>query len=275
MKCPKCQSENGKLNPGKYECYQCKQKFIVDENLSISIPDFSPGTTTVLSDFESNDPDQTMPGKRDRKSWCGFEIGDLILNRYKILSVLGQGGMGVVYRCLDETAGVEIARKAAEKYDGYVALDIGPLGQLLEPMGTLTFEQAYEDFAMQVKAGVAAGGVIASTPALMKLMAHLDYGTKVPDIFKKETLDLMYTAKEGMKTSSGAAWNRYGLGWRVNYPEITSWEAYHGGTLAGVCTIWARSKKNVNGVILCNSRSYDKGIDDEMWFILEDIQKLF
>ncbi|MBE6225157.1 MAG: beta-lactamase family protein [Bacteroidales bacterium] len=130
-------------------------------------------------------------------------------------------------------------------------------------------------YGNDVEAGVAAGGVIASTPALMKLMAHLDYGTKVPDIFKKETLDLMYTAKEGMKTSSGAAWNRYGLGWRVNYPEITSWEAYHGGTLAGVCTIWARSKKNVNGVILCNSRSYDKGIDDEMWFILEDIQKLF
>lgn len=130
-------------------------------------------------------------------------------------------------------------------------------------------------YGNDVEAGVAAGGVIASTPALMKLMAHLDYGTKVPDIFKKETLDLMYTAKAGMTTSSGSAWNRYGLGWRVNYPDITSWAAYHGGTLAGVCTIWARSKSNVNGVILCNSRSYDKGIDDEMWFMLENIQKLF
>ncbi len=54
-------------------------------------------------------------------------------------------------------AGVKIARSAAEKHGGYVALDIGPLGRLLEPMGTMTFEQAYEDFAMQVKAGVAAG----------------------------------------------------------------------------------------------------------------------
>ena len=130
-------------------------------------------------------------------------------------------------------------------------------------------------YGNDVEAGVAAGGVIASTPALMKLMAHLDYKTRVPDIFKEETLDLMYTAKEGMTTSSGSAWKRYGLGWRVNYPEITSWAAYHGGTLVGVCTIWARSKSNVNGVILCNSRSYDKGIDDEMWFILRDIQGLF
>ena len=130
-------------------------------------------------------------------------------------------------------------------------------------------------YGNDVEAGVAAGGVIATTSALMKLMAHLDYGTKVPDIFKKETLDLMYTAKAGMTTSTGAAWDRYGLGWRVNYPSIKSWAAYHGGTLAGVCTIWARSKNNVNGVVLCNSRSYDMGIDDEMWFMLEDIQGLF
>lgn len=130
-------------------------------------------------------------------------------------------------------------------------------------------------YGNDVEAGVAAGGVIASTPALMKLMAHLDSGTKVPDIFKEETLKLMYTAKEGMKTSSGALWDRYGLGWRVNYPDIKSWRAYHGGTLAGVCTIWALSESNVNGVILCNSRSYNNGIDDEMWFMLEDIQKLF
>lgn len=132
-----------------------------------------------------------------------------------------------------------------------------------------------DPYANDVEAGLAAGGVIASTPALMKLMAHLDYGTKVPDIFKKETLDLMYTAKEGMRTSSGSAWDRYGLGWRVNYPSITSWAAYHGGTLAGVCTIWARSKSNVNGVILCNSRSYNMSIDDEMWEMLAEIQGMY
>ena len=54
----------------------------------------------------------TMPGARDRKPDGRFEVGDLILGRYKVLSELGQGGMGVVYKCLDETAGIEIALKA-------------------------------------------------------------------------------------------------------------------------------------------------------------------
>lgn len=130
-------------------------------------------------------------------------------------------------------------------------------------------------YGNDVEAGVAAGGVIASTPALMKLMSYLDYGTKVPDMFKKETLDRMYTPLEGIKTTSGSAWDRYALGWRTNYPYIDNWTTYHGGTLAGVCTIWARGEDNVNGVVLCNSRSYDLGIDDDMWYMLEDIQNMF
>ena len=55
---------------------------------------------------------QTMPGKRDRKPDGRFEPGDLIMERYKVLAELGQGGMGVVYKCFDETAGIEIALKA-------------------------------------------------------------------------------------------------------------------------------------------------------------------
>ncbi|MCY6485033.1 homocysteine S-methyltransferase family protein [Clostridium aestuarii] len=50
---------------------------------------------------------------------------------------------------------VKIAKKA--KGEKYVALDIGPIGQLMEPMGTLTFERAYEIFKRQVKAGAEAG----------------------------------------------------------------------------------------------------------------------
>ncbi|MBF4693780.1 homocysteine S-methyltransferase family protein [Fusibacter ferrireducens] len=39
----------------------------------------------------------------------------------------------------------------------YVALDLGPIGQLLEPMGTLPFDEAYEIYKEQVIAGVEAG----------------------------------------------------------------------------------------------------------------------
>ncbi len=56
--------------------------------------------------------DQTMPGRRDRRNDGRFAPGDLILERYKVISELGQGGMGVVYKCFDETAGVEVALKS-------------------------------------------------------------------------------------------------------------------------------------------------------------------
>lgn len=41
------------------------------------------------------------------------------------------------------------ARNAVNK-DVYIVLDIGPIGQLLEPLGTLTFDEAYEIIASQV-----------------------------------------------------------------------------------------------------------------------------
>ena len=121
----------------------------------------------------------------------------------------------------------------------------------------------------------AAGGMIASTEELMTLMSYIDYGTKVPDIFKKETLDMMYKPAENVKDTDGAPYPKYALGWRTEYPNYPNWEAFHGGTLAGVATIWARGDRGVNGVILCNSRSYNNSIDDRMWEMLRDIQEMF
>ena len=54
---------------------------------------------------------------------------------------------------------VKIARKAVRETNSRakVALDIGPLGELLEPSGTLSFERAYELFREMVVAGERAG----------------------------------------------------------------------------------------------------------------------
>mgnify|MGYP001809736462 CR=1 FL=1 len=56
------------------------------------------------------------------------------------------------------TRGVVIAREAASAYEGrFVALNIAPTGKLLEPMGSLSFDEAYEAFAEMARAGEAAG----------------------------------------------------------------------------------------------------------------------
>ena len=53
--------------------------------------------------------------------------------------------------------GVRCARAAAGTEEVRVALDIGPLGQILEPLGTLKLEEAYDIFREIVEAGRDAG----------------------------------------------------------------------------------------------------------------------
>ena len=76
-----------------------------------TIPPQRPADNDYLRQMEMEEA-QTMAPRRERKTDGRFEPGDLIMGRYKVLAELGQGGMGVVYRCFDEIAGVEIALKA-------------------------------------------------------------------------------------------------------------------------------------------------------------------
>ena len=54
-------------------------------------------------------------------------------------------------------AGIANCKRACAPYGALAALDVGPLGELLEPSGTLAFEDAVAEYARIVKAGVAAG----------------------------------------------------------------------------------------------------------------------
>ena len=54
------------------------------------------------------------------------------------------------------TASVQAALRAAQGRAA-VALDVGPIGEMLEPLGTLSFDEAYALFAQMIRAGVAAG----------------------------------------------------------------------------------------------------------------------
>lgn len=71
-------------------------------------------------------------------------------------------------------AGAAIARKVADRHSGcFVMGDIGPSGELMDPMGTLTPESAKELFAEQIK-GLVAGGVDAILIETMSDLAEVE-----------------------------------------------------------------------------------------------------
>lgn len=80
-------------------------------------------------------------------------------------------------------AGIQNAKEAVKGTDTLVALDVGPTGQLLEPMGTLSFEAAYDAFASVVKAGVKAGADL----IVIETMTDL-YETKAALLAAKRTV---------------------------------------------------------------------------------------
>ena len=71
-------------------------------------------------------------------------------------------------------AGAAIARKVADRHPGcFVMGDIGPSGELMEPMGAMTPESAKELFAEQIK-GLVAGGVDAILIETMSDLAEVE-----------------------------------------------------------------------------------------------------
>lgn len=108
----------------------------------------------------------------------------------------------------------------------------------------------------------AAGGIIASTEELLKLQYYIDGKTNIPDILTPEIRTLMLTE---------SSTDRYALGWRMNHRLFPGcW--YHGGNLSGTATFWVMGP-DYNCVILCNSRSYKSGFDDEFYYISESFLK--
>jgi len=110
----------------------------------------------------------------------------------------------------------------------------------------------------------ACGGVIASPADLARVLTAIDYGKVVPDILGTGWLDAMYTNY----TSSGKG--GYGFGWWIGHNTMTTWQAYHTGTLSGTKTLWVKGNNGVNGVILCNSNSGKSGFDTAMFVALDD-----
>lgn len=81
------------------------------------------------------------------------------------------------------SSGISIAKRANP--NGYVALDIGPLGKLLAPYGDLPFDEAYNAFAEVVKSGTKAGADL----ILIETMSDV-YEAKAAVLAAKENSDL-------------------------------------------------------------------------------------
>ena len=60
-------------------------------------------------------------------------------------------------------AAVRNAKAAAEGTDTLVALDLGPIGRMMEPNGDMSFDEAYSYFAEIVKAGEGSDLIVCET----------------------------------------------------------------------------------------------------------------
>lgn len=95
----------------------------------------------------------------------------------------------------------EARKRAGREDDSYIVLDIGPIGQMLAPMGTLTFDEAYDIIKIQVEAVKDQVDVV-----LFETMSDL-YELKAGILAVKENSDLpvfvTMTFEEGGRTLTG------------------------------------------------------------------------
>ena len=93
---------------------------------------------------------------------------------------LGMSAKEVIKKALD--VAVAVKEEAAESgREVRVALDVSNLGELVEPMGTLSFEDAYDEYAEIVRAGAENGADI----IMIETMTDL-YDTKAAVLAAKE-----------------------------------------------------------------------------------------
>ena len=79
------------------------------DNSSDIVPDVEHSFSDAS--FVMQDLDRSVPGAAPVVPTGDSAVGSMLLNRYKIISALGKGGMGIVYKCFDEVAFIEVAVK--------------------------------------------------------------------------------------------------------------------------------------------------------------------
>lgn len=186
----------------------------IDFNEKIYILDGGMGTMLQNAGM-SSDETTTQFGLKHPDIWkdiyvqyieAGADIiyaGTFGLNRFKQdeLDIPFEEAVRTVMGIADDARNEASAKTGR---DIKVALDIGPLGELLEPMGTLTFEEAYDAFAELVNIAKDCGADL----AVVETMTDL-YEVKAAVLAVKENSDLpvivSMTFEENERTFTGVS----------------------------------------------------------------------
>ena len=124
-------------------------------------------------------------------------------------------------------AGIANCKRACAPYGALAALDVGPLGELLEPNGTLAFEDAVAEYGRIVRAGVAAGADLVFLETFTDL-----YELKTALLAVKENSSLPVLAsmsfEAGGRTFTGCTVESFaatarGFGGRCRGYQLLSW----------------------------------------------------
>ncbi len=94
-------------------------------------------------------------------------------------------------------AGAALARQVADRHGILVAGDIGPTGELLEPMGAMTADEARELFTAQLR-GLLAGGI---DVVLVETMSDLAEATIAIEVARELAADLPIVATMSFDTN--------------------------------------------------------------------------
>lgn len=157
------------------------------EKIKSGITYFDGGTGTLLQSWG------LMPGEQP-EMW-NLTHPEKIIEMHRmyldagadILTTCTFGANRLKFDNLEEiiNAAVKNAKTACKGYDAYIALDIGPLGKMLEPLGDMPFEKAVEIFSESIKIGAKAGADL----VLIETMND-SYEAKAALLAAKENCDL-------------------------------------------------------------------------------------
>ena len=132
------------------------------------------------------------PGEIERVHRAYFDAGsDFVLTNTFGANPVKLAADGWAADCAEvAAAAVAAARRARDAAGrGFVALDVGPTGKLLAPLGDLDFEKAVEAFGRLVRAGAAAGADL----VFVETMSDL-HELKAAVLAAKENCDLPVVA---------------------------------------------------------------------------------